>query len=151
VGKKRRDTTLESEGAEFLVLGNLLIRGISSYKSYRKNAGHDLVAVNPEKNLSTRVEVKSCWASDSHWNMPMKVPGSTDFYVYVRLNRADRFGISSEKAPEFYVFPTKVVDALSKTGWNQARLKTIKKLEKYENAWDLISKKLKIQLLPEIG
>ena len=30
---KRQNTKLESEGAEFLVLGNLLIEGISTYKA----------------------------------------------------------------------------------------------------------------------
>lgn len=29
----RMDTRLESEGAEFLVLGNLLIQGIATYKT----------------------------------------------------------------------------------------------------------------------
>ena len=30
----RQDTTLESEGAEFLVLGQLLIEGIPAYEAY---------------------------------------------------------------------------------------------------------------------
>ena len=43
----RLNTRLESEGAEFLVLGNLLIEGILSYKAYHNFKSYDLVAVNP--------------------------------------------------------------------------------------------------------
>ncbi len=31
----RQDTRLQAEGAEFLVLGNLLIEGVQAYKTYR--------------------------------------------------------------------------------------------------------------------
>jgi hypothetical protein len=64
-GKKRQNTRLESEGAEFLVLGNLLVEGIDAYKSYRYMPGYDLVAVLPEKNSTARIQVKSRWASDA--------------------------------------------------------------------------------------
>ncbi len=55
----RRNTQLESSGAEFLVLGNLLIEGISAYKAYHNFKVYDVVAVNPEKNRSARIQVKS--------------------------------------------------------------------------------------------
>ena len=44
--KKRRNTQLEAEGAEFLVVGWLLINGIEAHKMYTKAPGYDLVAVN---------------------------------------------------------------------------------------------------------
>lgn len=40
----RLDTRLESEGAEFLVLGQLLIARIPTYKTYTNMPGWDLVA-----------------------------------------------------------------------------------------------------------
>jgi hypothetical protein len=140
MGKKRLDTTLEAEGAEFLVLGQLLIIGIPAYKAYMRNAGHDLVAVNPAANKAARLEVKSRWASDAHWNMGMKDYGSTDFYVYARLNRGNRYRQSPTDyaQPKFYVFPTAVVDELPKTGWGQARLNKLSDLERYEDRWDLV-------------
>ena len=55
----RQDTKLESEGAEFLVLGQLLIRGINTYKTYTNMPGYDLVATRPAKNTSVRIQVKS--------------------------------------------------------------------------------------------
>lgn len=45
--KKKQDTKLESEGAEFLVLGLLLVEGVSAYKAYINFPGYDLTAVNP--------------------------------------------------------------------------------------------------------
>lgn len=49
---KRQNTKLESEGAEFLVLANLLIGGIESYKTYINYPGYDLVAINPQSKKS---------------------------------------------------------------------------------------------------
>ena len=57
----RQNTQLESAGAEFLVLGSLLIDGIPTFKSYTNMKGYDLVAVNAEKKLSVRIQVKSRW------------------------------------------------------------------------------------------
>jgi hypothetical protein len=61
--EKRQDTKLESEGAEFLVLGNLLIDGISTYKSYINFPGYDLTAINPDTKKIARIQVKSRWAT----------------------------------------------------------------------------------------
>ena len=44
----RQNTQLESAGAEFLVLGNLLIEGIPALKSFTIMKGYDLFAVNAE-------------------------------------------------------------------------------------------------------
>ncbi len=56
--KKRRDTRLEAEGAEFLVVGWLLINGIEAHKTYSKMPGYDLIAVNAKDNKSCRIQVK---------------------------------------------------------------------------------------------
>jgi len=47
----RLDTRLESEGAEFLVLGQLLIHRIAAYKTYTNMLGYDLVATHPERKM----------------------------------------------------------------------------------------------------
>jgi len=59
----RQDTRLESEDAEFLVLGQLLINKITTYKTYTNMPGYDLVATNPETNTSAKIQVKSRWAT----------------------------------------------------------------------------------------
>jgi len=61
----RLDTKLESEGAEFLVLGHLLMNRIPAYKAYTNMPGYDLVATNPERNTCARVQVKSRWETGS--------------------------------------------------------------------------------------
>lgn len=56
---KRRDTRLASTGAEFLVLGHLLMRGIHTHKSYVNYPGYDLVSICPGNNRTCRIQVKS--------------------------------------------------------------------------------------------
>ena len=48
---------LRSEGAEFLVLANLLIRDIQATKAYSNFPGWDVLAVNPK----TGKQAKLCW------------------------------------------------------------------------------------------
>jgi hypothetical protein len=44
---ERQNTRIESEGAEFVVLGNLLIQGILPYNTYNHIPGYDFDPVNP--------------------------------------------------------------------------------------------------------
>ena len=41
----RLNTQLQATGAEYLVLGQLLIHGIQAYKAHRNHPGYDLIAV----------------------------------------------------------------------------------------------------------
>jgi hypothetical protein len=52
----RLDTSLELAGAEFWVLGHLLIEGIQAFKAYTNFPGYDIIATHPEKNRSCRNE-----------------------------------------------------------------------------------------------
>lgn len=61
---ERQNTRLESEGAEFLVLGNLLVSGVSCFKACTNFQGYDLVAVNADTSRSARIQVKSRWATN---------------------------------------------------------------------------------------
>src|SRR5688572_16620957 len=108
---KRLDTKLESSGAEFLVLGQLLIQKIPAYKAYQNFPGYDLVAVNPDLNTSVKIQVKSRYRTD-YDGFPIKNFNS-DFVVFVALNRgfkkAKKNGDSGLKIPEYYIFPIKYV------------------------------------------
>jgi hypothetical protein len=139
----RQDTRLEAEGAEFLVLGNLLIEGIPAYKAYTNMAGYDLVAVWPETNRSARIQVKSRWATDAN-SHPVKSI-NCDFLVLTRLNRGFRFSGRAKRElpqenPEFYVLPADVAESRrimseggwSKIVWNQVAFKD------FRSRWDLI-------------
>jgi hypothetical protein len=149
---KRLNTTLESEGAEFLVLGQLLIAGIEATKAYRNFEGFDLYATNPLAGKTCRIQVKSRWATDHDGGFPIKNLGS-DFVVFVALNRGYRYrgrtasshdGVST---PDFFVFPTSVVTAAKdpKSKWGKAFLRRMDDPDQYRDRWDLIRSFLKMK------
>jgi len=143
----RQDTKLEAQGAEFLVLGHLLIDGISAYKTYVNFPGYDLIAVNHDSNKVARIQVKSRWATDYDKSFPLKNL-DCDFVVHVALNRGFRFSKkntieSGFGVPIFYVFPIdKIGEARRDSGWNKVQIKNIDNFEIYINNWDLIKKHL---------
>jgi hypothetical protein len=106
----RLDTSLEAEGAEYLVLGRLLLEGIQSFKAQTNFPGYDLIATNPERNKSCRIQVKSRWATDYDGGFLMR-QFDCDFVVLAVLNRGYRYRKkatetdSGVRPPEFYVFP----------------------------------------------
>jgi len=51
----RLNSSLENAGAEFLVLGHLLIEKMQAFKAYTNFPGYDIIATNAEKNVSCRV------------------------------------------------------------------------------------------------
>jgi hypothetical protein len=148
----RQNTKVESEGAEFLVLGNLLIVGISCFKAYVNFPGYDLVAVNPEKSKTARIQVKSRWPTNYDGSFPIK-NFEYDFVVHVALNRGYRFGKSPKIGesdvldPVFYVFPTAVVKTAqnAKSKWGKVTITKILNFESYKSNWSLIAKFLGIK------
>jgi len=139
----RQNTQLESEGAEFLVLGQLLIEGVPSYKAYTRNRGYDLVATNPEKNRSARIQVKSRWATDFDGGYIIKNTDHCDFVVFVALNRGYRFRKkhlheTGKKDPIYYVFPVDLVRKTARTSWGKTFLKQVPNFQAYEHNWRLI-------------
>ena len=146
---KKQDTKLESEGAEFLVLGHLLIEGISAYKAYVNFPGYDLTAVEPETNKTARIQVKSRWATDYDKSFPLKNL-DCDFVVHVALNRGYRFrkkgkGDENEiQPPDFYIFPIDIIStARNEKGWNKVNIRKVDALDFYLNNWKLIKDFLK--------
>jgi hypothetical protein len=143
----RQDTKLESEGAEFLVMGLLLIEGIFCYKAYVNFPGYDLIAVNPLTQKTARIQVKSRWATDYDRGFPIK-NFNCDFVVHVALNRGYRFSKrktkvngSGKRSPDFYVFPVEVVRAAQNIGdkWEKVMIRNIPEVERYKDNWDLIA------------
>lgn len=145
---KRRNTKLESEGAEFLVLGQLLLNCIPTYKTYTNMPGYDLVATNPENHASVMIQVKSRYRTD--WDGFIIKNLDSDFVVFVSLNRGyptrKRNNDSGIKDPDFYVFPIEYVNHIrdDKNTWGKIRKSKMIGFEKYENRWDLIVEKLSI-------
>ena len=138
---------LRSEGAEFLVLANLLIRDIQATKAYSNFPGWDVLAVNPKTGKQARIQVKSRWATDSGNFLVQNF--ECDFVVLVYLNRGYNFGKrgrseSGVKDPQYWIFPTKYLLEFSKKGKSSGSFgKSISfrknKMSdggnKFENAW----------------
>ena len=85
--KKRKDTKLVSTGAEFIVLGKLLLHEIQTYKTYVNFEGYDLVSVNPNKNKSAKIQVKSKnFVNDFSFYLNPVEKERPDFYVFCHTN-----------------------------------------------------------------
>jgi hypothetical protein len=114
----RQNTQLESAGAEFLVLGHLLIEGIPAFKSYTNMKGYDLVATNADKNLSVRIQVKSRWRTRAEGFIINNF--ECDFVVVALLNRGSKDKKAEIRPPEYFIIPVDRVCALPRTeGWGK--------------------------------
>lgn len=147
---ERQDTKLESEGAEFLVLGTLLIEGVTCFKAYVNFPGYDLVAVNPDTKRQARIQVKSRWATNYDRSFPIK-NFDCEFVVHVALNRGYRFGKQAREGdtgvrpPEYFIFPVSEVKAAQNSGdkWGKVTITNIPKYTQYRDAWHLIRSHLR--------
>lgn len=146
---QRQNTKREAEGAEFLVLGHLLIEGISCYKAYVNFPGYDLVAINSDTSKTARIQVKSRWATNYDRKFPIK-NFDCEFVVHVALNRGYRFGKRPKdgdlgiRDPEYYVFPASVIPParVDRDSWNRVAITKIPNHERYRNNWRLIAEYL---------
>lgn len=143
----RTNTQLESTSAVHLVLGNLLRFKIQSFITSQNFEGYDIVATNPDKKRSIKIQVKSRF-KESDRSFPIKNFDS-EFVIFVKLNcgrrRDGKLTYEYRKKPEFYIFPTPICKKYyRKGGWNKLHIKDIPNYEKYENKWELINNKLKL-------
>lgn len=141
----RQDTKLEAEGAEFLVLGMLLVDGLHAFKAYTNFAGFDLVTLELGSGKSARIQVKSRWATNYDRSFPIK-NFDCDFVVHAALNRGYRFGRNVDdpkkgrQAPRLYCFPIELVRAAQSPTdkGGKVSLARIPGVESYVEAWHLI-------------
>jgi hypothetical protein len=109
--RRRLDSALEAEGAEFLVLGNLLLNHVVANKAYSNTKDYDIIAVNPDTKVAVTVQVKSRWRTGANNFMLSAV--RADFVVLVSLNRGrDAKGQGGDPAdPSFMILPRDVAEA----------------------------------------
>lgn len=140
---QRRNTKLEAEGAEFLVLGHLLLNQIAAFKAYTNFPGYDLIATNADTNTSCRIQVKSRWRTD--WDGFIIQNFNCDFVVLVTLNRGypnpKKSGDLGVRPPTFYVMPAQYVLEVrdANNNWGKIVKSRLKGIEQYQDRWDLIS------------
>lgn len=135
----RINTQLESEAAEFLVLANLLLNKIPSYKNYSRHKDYDIIATNGSDKMA-RIQVKS--------RFRIGAPGflisnfNSDFVVFCKLNRSKTGNDHGE--PEYYIFPSKLVEASAakNSSWGKCYLKHISNYDQYKNNWKQIESAL---------
>ena len=136
------NTKLEAEGAEFLVLGQMLVQRIVTHKTYTNMAGYDLLAANPETNRAARIQVKSRWRTGAPGFLISNL--DCEFVVVVRLNRGRKDGGGVVLPPEFFIFPIDVIRSVHQPGdWSKVMFKDLEDLEQYRDNWALIEKYLK--------
>ncbi|MCA9074334.1 MAG: hypothetical protein KDA93_04825 [Planctomycetaceae bacterium] len=135
----RRDTKLESEGAEFLVLGNLLLHGIPAYKTYTNMPGYDIVATWPNKNRSARIQVKSRWATSARAFFIKNF--DTDFVVAAFLNRGTARAPEAVRDPDYFILPVSIVKKYyRRQKLDKLVLSDVPHVDRYRNDWHQIKK-----------
>jgi hypothetical protein len=141
--KKRLDTKLEAEAAEFLVLGHLLLEKITTFKAYVNYPGYDLIATNAEHNSSAKIQVKSRYRTD--WDGFIIGNLDCDFVVFVALNRGfvrpKRNGDDGVGSPDFYVMPIKYIKDVRdpKNAWGKINRNRLTEIEQFKDNWSAIS------------
>ena len=137
-----RDTKLEADAAEFLVLGRLLLERIPTYKSYVNYPGYDLIATDQERNTSAKIREKSRFRTD--WDGFIIKNRECDFVVFVALNRgfakAKKDGDMGVREPEFYVMPIKYVNDVRdpKNAWDKIVRHRLIGIQEFQNGWGAI-------------
>lgn len=139
--KPRRDTKLESEAAEFLVLGRLLLERITAFKNYVNHPAYDLIAANADRGRSARIQVKSRYSTD--WDGFIINNLDCDFVVFVALNRGFTYRRNKDggvKEPEFYVLPIYWVAGVRDPNntWGKIVKHRLAGIERYKDQWQLI-------------
>jgi len=140
--RTRKNTKLESEGAEFLVLGRLLLEKITAFKTYTNFPGYDLIATSAENNTSARIQVKSRFKTN--WDGFIIKNYDSDFVVFVPLNRGypkpKKNGDTGIKEPEFYILPIKYIREVRDPNnkWGKIAKSRLVGLDQYKDQWGLI-------------
>ncbi len=132
----RLNSKLETEGAEFIVLGDLLIEGLHAFRACENQSGHDLIATLPETSKSASIQVKSRWATDAGHFIFSKI--ESDFVVLVRLNRGGRYNSKTARdptEPEFYVLSAaEAKSTADPRGWGKIKWRP-GELEPHRRSW----------------
>jgi hypothetical protein len=100
-------------------------------------AGYDLVAVNPERNTSAKIQVKSRWATGAGGFLIKNF--DCDFVVVVLLNRGSKSGKKEVLPPMFYVLTADQARGAVRGGdWSKVLFRDIPDMNEYESRWDII-------------
>ena len=148
----RKDTKLASSGSEFLVLGELLIREIESYKTYNNHRAYDIICVNSLSKKSATIQVKSNNFKNDFSFRLNHLEKKCDFYVfcatqiyhYVKNNDGKKVSElieKNDKRPRFFIMDfnsTQMYKRTDSKGSDYILVLTDPPFEDYENNWEQI-------------
>ena len=150
--KEKLSSVLSGVAGEYSVAAELSKRGFLASITLRNTKGVDILCSNAEATKSVGIQVKTRRGSGRDWILNQKSEdyfSNNLFYVFVNLN-------NNERAPEFFVVPSKIVAKQAKTrhvDWlkkprrdgkphkDNSMRKFSDPEEKYRNRWDLLGLK----------
>ena len=150
--KKRLETKLFSNGAEFHVMSKLLLSNIETYKAYVNFQVYDLVCTNPKEGLSAKIQVKSKnFVKDVSFYLNSDDKSKSDFYVFAQTNsikrKGDKYELISDDIlePKLYVMDYETVEKYKRiykegTNWISISKKSIPSIDDYHNNWNQIKR-----------
>ena len=146
---EKLESTLVGVAGEYLVAGELTLRGYIASITLRNSRGIDIVASNADGSNSASIQVKTNSNGRNTWILNKKAEeyySDNHYYVFVALHDLGQ-------RPSFYIVPSKVVaeyTSTSHTEWLKGKKQdgsdrkdsNIRNFsdheEKYLEAWDLI-------------
>ena len=148
----RKDTKLASSGSEFLVLGELLIREIESYKTYNNHRAYDVICVNPSSKKNATIQVKSnnykndfsFRLNDSEKKCDFYVFCATQIYHYVKNDDGKKVSeliSNNQNKPRFFIMDFDSTQKYKRTdskGSDYILVLTDPPYEEYEDNWEQI-------------
>lgn len=146
---KKLESTLVGVAGEYLVAGELTLRGYIASISLRNSRGVDIIASNSNASKSVSIQVKTNSSGANQWMLNQKAEdffSESHYYVFVSLGKL------TERA-SFHIVPSKIVADYVRTGhaeWLKGRksngeprkdtsMRKFRDLENaYLEAWHLI-------------
>lgn len=143
------ESTLVGVAGEYLVAGELTLRGFIASITLRNSRGIDIIASNANGSRSVSIQVKTNSDGKKSWILNKKAEtfcSANHYYVFVALQ-------GLEQRPSFHIVPSKVVAEYtfsSHSQWLEGRKRdgsnrkdsSIRKFNDHENiyleAWNLI-------------
>lgn len=102
---RKLDSTLVGVAGEYLVAGELTLRGYIASITLRNSRGIDIIASSTDGSSSVSIQVKTNSDGGSKWILSKKAEtfhSENHFYVFVALQDLGQ-------RPDFYIVPSKVV------------------------------------------
>lgn len=102
---KKIESTVVGVAGEYLVAGELSLRGYLASITLRNSRGIDIIASNADGTKSISIQVKTNSDGGSSWMLNKKAEtyfSKNHYYVFVALKKLN-------ERPNFYVVPSKIV------------------------------------------